>query len=144
MCTILPAFHCLTGCDSVSSFAGIGKKKAFQVLCKEKEKLEDLLIFGDSPDIDECNHGFNTALMLIIFLYGGTDNDIDIDQLRYKLFSQNSFSKAKLPPIYDAALHHIKRANYQTFVWKNASVPNLNLHSPDGNGWKFVDNEIVH
>ena len=62
---ILPAFHCLTGCDSVSSFADIGKKKAFQVLYnKKKEKSEDLLIFGDSPDTDERNPGFNTALTL--------------------------------------------------------------------------------
>ena len=96
LCNILPAFHCLTGCDSVSSFACIGKKKAFQVLCKKKEKLEDPLIFGASPDIDEYNHGCNTALMLIIFLYGGTDNDINIDQLRYKLFSQKIFQRSKI------------------------------------------------
>ena len=133
----------VTGCDSVSSFAGIGKKKAFQVLCKKKEKLESLLIFGDSHDIDEYNRGFKSALMLIIFLYGGTDDDVDIAQLRYKLFSQKSLGGAKLPPTYDAALYHIKRANYQMLIWKNACIPNLNLPSPDGNGWKMLDGEIV-
>ena len=37
---ILPVFHCITGCDSVSSFSGIGKKSAFAVL---KENVNDLL-----------------------------------------------------------------------------------------------------
>ena len=32
MCDTLPALHALTGCDSTSSLAGIGKKKAWDVL----------------------------------------------------------------------------------------------------------------
>ena len=32
MCDALPALHALTGCDSTSSLAGIGKKKAWDVI----------------------------------------------------------------------------------------------------------------
>ena len=32
MCKILPVVHAISGCDSVSSFSGIGKKKVIQVL----------------------------------------------------------------------------------------------------------------
>ena len=32
ICNMLPIFHCMTGCDSTSSFSGIGKKTALKVL----------------------------------------------------------------------------------------------------------------
>ena len=35
---------------------------------------------------------------------------------------------------------HVRRANYQTFIWKSRSVSVLNLPSPIGNGWK-MENE---
>ena len=34
MCSSLPGFHAVTGCDSTSSLAGIGKKKAWDSLCR--------------------------------------------------------------------------------------------------------------
>ena len=34
ICSALPAFHALTGCDSTSAFLCIGKKKAWKVLTK--------------------------------------------------------------------------------------------------------------
>ena len=36
ICTLLPVMHALTGCDSTSSLNGVGKKKAFSVLTKNK------------------------------------------------------------------------------------------------------------
>ena len=32
LCKVLPAFHALTGCDTISAIAGVGKKKAWKVL----------------------------------------------------------------------------------------------------------------
>ena len=37
LCKALPGFHALTGCDSTSSFYGIGKKKAWNVIEKSSE-----------------------------------------------------------------------------------------------------------
>ena len=32
VCKLLPAFHCITGCDSTSSCSGVGKESALKVL----------------------------------------------------------------------------------------------------------------
>ena len=50
---MLPVFHSITGCDSVSSLNGIGKRSAFKFLKEKKEKLIDL--FGDNPTLDIQN-----------------------------------------------------------------------------------------
>lgn len=34
---------------------------------------------------------------------------------------------------------HIKRANYQTLIWKKALVPFADLPDPVGNGWNLTD-----
>jgi hypothetical protein len=34
VCNILPAVHALVGCDSTSSFVGLGKKTVNKTLCK--------------------------------------------------------------------------------------------------------------
>lgn len=53
ICSALPAFHVLTGCDSTSAFSCIGKKKAWKVVTKSKTHQETLRHKGQSVDIDE-------------------------------------------------------------------------------------------
>jgi hypothetical protein len=53
ICSALPAFHALTGCDSTSAFSRIGKKKAWKVVRKSKTHQEILRCMGQSVDIDE-------------------------------------------------------------------------------------------
>ena len=36
----LPAFHAITGCDSVSSISGIGKTKAWKAMIRSQEHQE--------------------------------------------------------------------------------------------------------
>ena len=39
---------------------------------------------------------------------------------------------------------HNKRANYQSYVWQNATKPVLELPSPEGNGWsRSEDGDLV-
>uniref|UniRef100_UPI00358FFA87 uncharacterized protein n=1 Tax=Myxine glutinosa TaxID=7769 RepID=UPI00358FFA87 len=47
----LIGLHCFTGCDSVSSFYGKGKKKAFNLLLKERELCSTLKDLGKHFDI---------------------------------------------------------------------------------------------
>ena len=49
---LLPVLHSITGCDSVSSFADIGKKTAFNHLKSNAEEFETLQSFGNSPELD--------------------------------------------------------------------------------------------
>ncbi|KAL9958655.1 hypothetical protein ACROYT_G035704 [Oculina patagonica] len=66
-------------------------------------------------------------------LYGEATSNLN--HLRYKLFTKKHLDSSKLPPTEDGALYHVKRANYQCFIWKQARERSLSLTSPDGNGW---------
>ena len=40
------------------------------------------------------------------------------------------------PNIYDSLMLHMRRANHQAFVWRNAHVGQVDLPDPLLNGWK--------
>jgi hypothetical protein len=42
LCRVLPAAHALTGCDTTSSFFGIGKKTMYKVLKDSQKEFADL------------------------------------------------------------------------------------------------------
>jgi hypothetical protein len=43
VCNILPAVHALTGCDTTSSFFGIGKMTVYKTLIQYPQKFQNLL-----------------------------------------------------------------------------------------------------
>jgi len=53
LCTSLPAFHALTGCDTTSSLTGVGKKKAWEALCRSEPQQESLALVGQSAVLDD-------------------------------------------------------------------------------------------
>lgn len=65
------------------------------------------------------------------------------DDVRYFLFCQKNNKSEELPPTSDSLGHHIKQANYQTYVRRKALVPLQTLPSPDGNGWKLKVDRLV-
>ena len=52
MCNALPAFHALTGCDSNSSLAGIGKKTSWTVLQRSTAHQDALQLVGQQRELD--------------------------------------------------------------------------------------------
>ena len=145
VCKLLPAFHCITGCDSTSSFSGVGKKSALKVLNSHKNDLMNLCDFGEHPTLyDEHDVIVQDAIKFVSWLYDPTFQAItNINQLRYRMFCQKKVASEKLPPTHDALLNHLKRANYQTYIWKNATTPVLNMPSPIGNGWKLGHDGLI-
>eukprot|EP00794_Sanderia_malayensis_P004274 gene4274-4842_t len=47
------AFHSITGCDSTSALAGIGKKKGWQLLSKSEHHQESLSLLGSQPNLSD-------------------------------------------------------------------------------------------
>ena len=43
VCNILPAVHALTGCDTMSSFFGIGRKTVYKTSIQNPQKFQNLL-----------------------------------------------------------------------------------------------------
>ena len=48
----LPAVHALSGCDSTTSFSGIGKVKFFKSVCKDESYYNATSVLGESGTIN--------------------------------------------------------------------------------------------
>ena len=94
-------------------------------------------LFGESLEVTESL--FTTIERMVCHLYGMLEES-DINSARYK-----QFCRAKTPEPHqllltkNELLHHVKRANYQLLVSKQALNTNFEPHSPIRHGWQ--DNE---
>ena len=55
LCSTLPAFHTLAGCNTTRSLAGAGKKKARKSLCRSEQHQESLGTVGQIATLDEVS-----------------------------------------------------------------------------------------
>lgn len=86
---------------------------------------------GESP---QCSEGtLRRSEQFVCHLYGHGDLH-SINEIRLKYLSGRC-SVDCLPTTQDALYFHLKRANYQTFIWKQALTAQLDLPTPHGNGW---------
>ena len=141
-CRALPALHAITGCDSTSALAGIGKKKGWQMLLRHEQHQDSLGLPGSERNLSD---GIATQCEAFICdLYQSSRiKTRTVDELRHFLFCQNRKQKKELlPPTSDSLLQHLKRVNYQTFVWRKALTAIQHLLQPESNGWVREDSSL--
>jgi len=132
----LPAMHCLSGCDTVAQLFGVGKSTAIKML-QASQTLECLgeLDAPMSTIIDE-------ATKFIAKCYGCTTT-ADMSDTRVQVWSRKMGRKnmtaapklKTLPPTSQAFVENVRRAHFQTAIWKAAlqsKPPNMN---PEEYGW---------
>ena len=124
--TILP-FHAITGCDTVSFFAGHSKKTAWKAFAHHQKLLESL---GDG-NLDDTT--VKSVEKFISRVYKATNAE-GCNEARAALFSRCRSPEA-LPPTSDAARWHIARAHFQAMVWRQAHETNPTLPLPESVGW---------
>lgn len=130
--TSLPLFHAITGCDTVSSMIGIGKKKAWSCWMKNVESFCEMFA---SLNLHSSSSLMSNMQTFVMVLFVKNPIAVDIDECRYKLFTKgNSFDK--LPPTSNALHQHTRRAIYQAEVWKSCLQRKQNMPSPLEWGWK--------
>ena len=59
--------------------------------------------------------------------------------MRYEFFSKKSLSSEKIPPTSAALYMHIRRVNYQAYIWKASTVPILDLPPQLDASWTSDD-----
>jgi hypothetical protein len=130
----LPMFHALTGCDTVSCFAGHGKRTAWAVWTALPELTQALVTLSSAPNhVDE--DAMQTIERFVILLYDRTSTSINVDKARCKLFAKKN-NVQLIPPTSAALKQHVRRAVYQGgHVWGQALVPAPVLPSPTDWGW---------
>ncbi|KAG1682026.1 Sprouty-related, EVH1 domain-containing protein 2 [Nymphon striatum] len=76
ICSTLPAFHAVTGCDSTSQFAGHGKKKAWQAYIKDPTVLNQ---FGRAEFSERL---MSNAEKYVVQMYAPGSAEMSINSLR--------------------------------------------------------------
>ena len=112
----LLAFHVVTGCDTVSQFAGHGNVTA----CKAFKQNSPLLTsLGCGKQQDKT---LSSAEKFVCKVYESLTDITNIDQMRAYLFNKGKDADS-LPLTSNALKLHISQAHYQTTLWLNATVP---------------------
>ena len=132
LCNALLGLHAFSGCDTVSAFKGKGKIKPMKLLLKSPSFCQVLAQLGEQWDVtDELISGMKKCVCAV---YGGKKNKITkVGELRHFLIKSKceesisastikNIDLSTLPPSKACLEQHIRRANYQTRIWKLANV----------------------
>ena len=142
-------FDYILGCDTTSSFFGKGKAAVLKVVQKKVEYKDMFAGLGENlfitPDVYVNIENF------VCHLYGN-EAISSVNELRYLLFKGGKYAEEQLPPTLDALKQHLLRCNYQAYIWKHATSPQLNMPSFLQYGWimdgdelkiKWLSNEVA-
>jgi hypothetical protein len=128
--------HVITGCDTTSSFYGLGKLKAINMLKSSSEAKSQALVFSNSHASKE--QLLNNGEKFVLGLYW-IDRYSSLNDARYFKFTQmtkkaalrSNFDLARLPPTTEACQQHILRVYLQVKRWKGNEL------LPTEWGWKL-------
>lgn len=129
--------HVYTGCDSVSSFKGKSKVKAYKAMTDSKEYIAAFQALGMSWEI---SNNLISQLESFTCLIYGQNKCSDIDNCRYIYLRLGYKNDDMLPPNRDALMKHILRANYQTSVLRKSLLCEIKKPCPSAHGWKVFNN----
>ncbi|XP_071135420.1 uncharacterized protein [Mytilus edulis] len=133
----LPVFHAFTGCDTVSSFAGKGKKTAWDTWMAFNDVTRPFIVMRDQPRTVNVE----TTIMplierFVILMYDRTNISEKVNEARKHLFAQKGRSIEGIPPTQSALFQHTKRSIYQGgIVWGECLKLEPQLPSPNAFGW---------
>ena len=136
----LLAFHAITGCDTTSQFCGIGKGSAWKALDSQTSHL--------LKSIDETSPSTQRTIAdaeaFARQLYHKGTREEEINRERAAAFRKVKKNIDSLPPTQDALHLHMRRANYQSMIWKRPLEDCKSIPRPEGeNGWYLNDEGIL-
>ncbi len=136
-CQGLSFFHALTGCDTVSSYGGRGKKKAWKIwkACDEvKDVIAAFCVLAATPTPSAIDDHMDALDRFVFVLYDRTSSQEYVNE--FHLFTQNGRSIDPVPPTRVALKQHIKRSAYQAgYCWCHMMTSTPELSPPSDWGW---------
>lgn len=149
LCSALLAY---TGCDSTSSFKSKGKVKPLKILLKHEPYQDVFAELGESVTIAA---EVQTMIERFTCQMYGDKRLKQVNKLRHsqllskcgrdgKISLSRKINFASLPPCQSTMMEHMKRVNYQVWVWKHAHIAQPEIPDPtDGNGWVEEDGNLA-
>ena len=136
-------FHAFTGCDTVSSFGGHGKKSAWDTWNSFPNVTDAFIKLSSEPHaVSENSEYLPTLERFVVLLYDRTSNKLHVNDSRKQLFTKKCRGMDSLPPTQAALIQHIKRAVLQSgYCWYRSLQAQQNLPSPKDWGWERSSDE---
>ena len=133
---VLPLFHAITGCDTVSSFAGRGKKTAFDTWSSFPQLTSALLDLTAKPSLVNSPTILPIVERYVVLLYDRTSDVEALDICRKQLYARK-LSMDAIPPTKDAFIQHLKRAVSQSvYIWNQATLADPEIPIASEWGWE--------
>ena len=134
VCSRLPAFHALTGCDQTSYFSGAGKSRIFEKALDHHGsfKLLDALT-SKSILTKETSKDIQKFVRTIV--YSGKEDESYVGTRTRMYKNMKNKSSVGLPPDPDSLLQHIRRVQLQTVIWCSSGETMIESLNPEEYGW---------
>jgi hypothetical protein len=95
--------------------------------------------FGNLGRETVLSNELKKALSTYVCHLYGVEECSDVNSVRYQLFKSGKYEEQLLPPNQDSLDQHIRRANFQCYIWRHAMQPVLNMPTFYNHGWKVDD-----
>ena len=97
-------FHSFTGCDTTSSFAGKGKKTAWDTwaICPEITDVFSSLM--SQPTLTDVDNALETIEKIAVLMFNKTSSENRVNVVRLKLFTQKGRDIMNIPPTQGALI----------------------------------------
>ena len=102
---------------------GIGKKTAWKTILEENHLQLQLSKFDGDSVLNEST--LRSGEELLCTSYSPKECFAKAHDVRNYLFFLKNNKSEELPPTVDSLSHHIRQANYRTYVWKQAILSML-------------------
>ena len=132
----VPGIYAFLGYDSPRAFQGIGKGKWLNITKGHEEYCNVLCLLGESLQTED--NLFDTIESMVRQGYGFLNKPY-VNDGGYEKWCGEKFPKPPISPTKDNLHQHIKRVNYQAFIWQNALEANQEILEADQNGWYVID-----
>ncbi len=133
---ILPMFHSFTGCDTVSFFAGKGKRSAMKTWDIVPSVTRSFLSVMQNPSV-VTDEDMGIIKQFVVYFYDATSESSFVNTLRLELFAKKNRAIESIPPTHASLLQHVHRAALQANCWKQMFDPVQSLVSPEQCGWIY-------
>ena len=154
LCTALPGYHAITGCDYNSCFFGKGKTRPLLVASRYPQFIQALAELGSSASVSSATEATLEEFVYAIYGKGQFNN---VNEARKNIFETKfmprddarplekvkSLEPTSMPPCKAALIQHIKRANFIARMWKLANEFKPIKESPLDNGWIVLGGKTV-
>lgn len=137
--------HAFSGCDTISAFKSIGKKKAYEALRAYPEIESVFVDLYNNPfqELTENDSKFKKIERFVVLMYARTSIIQSVNEARMELYFSQNQNIETIPPTKNALYLHTQRAIYQSGIWSRCLEAKQNLPSPREFGWKEGSDQAI-